>query len=185
MIKNIFIAALFLVCANIANAQSNFFTKTGTVSFLSKTPLENIQGINKKSRCILNTDTGQIDIALLQKAFEFEKALLMEHYNENYVESDKFPKATFKGKIENLSAINFKKDGIYNANISGDLTMHGVTKNVVTPAVFTVKNGNLSAHALFSILLADYKIAIPAAVKDKISSDIKITVDVNLEPSAK
>ncbi len=185
MIKNIFIAALFVVCANIASAQSKFFTKTGTVSFLSKTPLENIDGINKKVTCIVNMETGQIDIALLQKAFEFKKALLMEHYNENYVESDKFPKATFKGKIENPGSINVSKDGTYPVNIVGDMTMHGVTKNMKAPAVFTVKNGKLSAHSDFVLLLADYNIAIPSAVKDKISPDIKIVADVNLEPIVK
>lgn len=185
MPKNIFIIAIMAFSATIATAQSKYFTKTGTVTFISNTPLETIDAINKKSTCIVNTENGQIDIALLQKAFEFKKALLQEHYNENYVESDKYPKATFKGKIENLSTIDFKKDGVYNAIIIGDMTMHGVTKNMKTNGTFTVKDGKISANSVFSILLADYNISIPSAVKDKISKEIRITVDMNLDPLAK
>lgn len=184
MSKFLFVVAVLFAAINSVSAQTKYFSKSGTVSFFSKTSMENIDAVNKKATAILNTETGAMDFAILMKAFEFKKALMQEHFNENYVESDKFPKATFKGKIENLSAINFKKDGTYNAIISGDMTIHGVTKKVKTNGTFTVKGGKISGSSVFNLLLADYNITIPAAVKDKIAPEIKITVDVNYEPLA-
>ena len=121
-----------------------------------------------------------MEFGVLIKAFEFEKALMQEHFNENYMESDKYPKSTFVGKIDNLSEVKFEKDGVYTAKISGDLTIHGVTKKVNTTGTFTVKSGAVKGDATFMVLLEDYKIAIPAVVKDKVSKDIKVVVDVNL-----
>ncbi len=183
MFKNSLSLALFILVVTILPAQK-YFTKTGKVSFFSVAPMENIEAINRKAACVLNTQTGQLEFAILMKAFEFEKALMQEHFNENYVESDKYPKSTFKGKIENLSYINFTKDFTYSAIISGDLTIHGVTKNVKTKGTFTVSNGKIKGNATFTILLSDYNISIPSAVKEKISNEVKITVDVNLEPAA-
>lgn len=182
MIRSILFAAIFIAMSNMALAQSKYSTKTGTISFFSNTGMEDIAATNKKAVCVLNAETGQMEFAVLMNGFEFKKALMQEHFRENYVESVKYPKSTFKGKVENMSAINLKKDGVYNATIVGDLTLHGVTKQVKTTGTFTVKNGKVSANSVFTILLADYKIEIPAAVKDKISPEMKITVDVQLEP---
>ena len=183
MIRNILIIVFIVIGFNIAVAQ-RYFTKTGKISFFSRAPMENIEAVNRKATCVLNAQTGQMDFAVLMKAFEFEKALMQEHFNENYVESDKYPKAIFRGKIENLSTINFQKDFTYNVVISGDLTIHGVTKNVKTKGTFTVNSGKIKANATFTILLSDYKISIPSAVKEKISNEVKIIVDMNLEPAA-
>jgi polyisoprenoid-binding protein YceI len=183
MIKSIIIVAFIILCGNMALAQK-YLTKTGTITFFSEAPLENIQAVNNKVTCALNTQTGAMEFAVLMKAFEFKKALMQEHFNENYVESDKYPKATFKGKIENLSTINFTKDFTYDAIISGELTIHGVTQNVKTKGTFTMSSGKIKGNATFTILLSDYKIAIPSAVKQKISNEVKIVVDINMEPSS-
>ena len=99
-----------------------------------------------------------------------------EHFNENYMESDKYPKAIFKGKINNLSVVNFSADGNYPADISGELTIHGVTKSIKTPATIHVKGGVVSADSKINVKPADYKISIPGVVKDNIAETIEITI---------
>ena len=101
---------------------------------------------------------------------------MQEHFNENYMESDKYPKASFKGNITDLSKIDFTKDGKYGVNVSGDLTMHGVTKKVSAPGTVSVKSGKVAAESKFNLRLADYNISIPALVKDNIAEVIEITV---------
>lgn len=185
MKKIFFILLALLVASNFTNAQSKIFTKTGKISFHSDGNAEKIEALNKKVTCIINTETGQMEFAVLMKAFEFEKALMQEHFNENYVESTKFPKSTFKGNIENISDVNFSKDGTYNAIVKGNLTMHGVTKPVSSNGTITVKGGKVTANSVFNILLSDYKITIPALVKENISNEVKITVNADLAPLTK
>ncbi len=162
-----------------------YFTKDGYISFFSKTNAENIEAHNRKVTSVVDAATGQIQFAVLMKAFEFEKALMQEHFNENYVESDKFPKAEFKGKIVNVSDINFAKDGSYPANVVGDLTLHGITKPATAKGTFAIKGTGVEAKAVFKIVLADYKIAIPSVVKDQIAKEIEIRVNINYKPLAK
>jgi polyisoprenoid-binding protein YceI len=119
------------------------------------------------------------------KSFQFEKALMQEHFNENYVESDKFPNASFAGKVLNIKEVNFGKNGIYNATIEGDLTIKGVTKKVTEKGTFEVKDGKINGKSTFNVLLADYNIKIPNTVANNISKTIQIDVDVNLEQLAK
>ena len=163
-------------------AQDKFFTKNGRITFVSKSPLENIDANHKSVTCVLDTKTGNMQFAVLMKGFEFEKALMQEHFNENYVESHKYPKAEFKGQVVNNSEINYAKDGTYPAKVKGTLTMHGETREVETMGNVVVKSGKLQAGAEFIILLSDYKIEIPKVVKDNVSNTVKITVDCSLEP---
>ncbi|MBK8473229.1 MAG: YceI family protein [Sphingobacteriales bacterium] len=165
-----------------AQAQGKFFTKNGEISFYSKATLERIEAVNKKVTSVLDTESGKLEFSLLMNAFMFEKALMQEHFNENYVESEKFPKSTFKGKVSDISAVNFGKDGSYNVTVSGDLTIHGVTKPVSAKGVIKVAAGKVSAKSTFNIALADYKVQIPAVVKDNISPNIEIRVSMNYQP---
>jgi polyisoprenoid-binding protein YceI len=165
-----------------ATAQDRYFTKTGKIEFTSKAPLEDIEAKNKTVTAVLDKKTGAIQFSLQMKGFEFEKALMQEHFNENYVESNKYPKAEFKGNVVNNSAVNYAKDGTYNVNVKGKLTLHGVTKDVEAPGTVKVNGGKIDATSTFNIQLSDYNISIPSVVKDKISNNIKITVDTKLEP---
>src|SRR5690349_24267702 len=99
------------------HAQSKFFTKSGKILFFSKAPLEDIEAKNKSAVCLIDTQSGAIQFSLLMKGFEFENELMQEHFNEDYVESQKFPKAEFKGQILNNSSINYQKSGIYPAKV--------------------------------------------------------------------
>ena len=170
-----------LAVSALAGAQDKYFTKSGKISFFSKSTLENIEAHNKSVTCVLDTKTGNLQFAVLMKGFEFEKALMQEHFNENYVESHKFPKAEFKGQVTNISEIDAGRDGTYKAKVKGKLTMHGVTRDVETVGTIAVKGGRLEADASFNVLLADYDISIPSVVKDNISKSINITVDCALD----
>jgi len=181
--KSLFvIIAASLISAPSLIAQDKYFTKSGRINFVSKASLENIDGNNKAVTCVLDTKTGNVQFAVLMKSFEFEKALMQEHFNENYVESHKYPKAEFKGQVINNSEINYTKDGVYTANVKGMLTMHGETKEVETVGNVVVKSGKLQADAEFNIFLSDFKIEIPQMVKDNVSNSVKIIVDCSLEP---
>ena len=105
-----------------------------------------------------------------------------EHYNEKYMESDKYPKITFKGKIKDLSKVNFSKDGVYQVIVDGDLSLHGVTKTISEPGTIEVKGSEINAKSNFSVVPEDYKIEIPGLVREKIAKTIPITVDMNYKP---
>ncbi len=179
--KNLLFAIALLAAALPVSAQK-FMTKTGHISFVSKTPLENFEAHNRQVTSILDSQTGDMVFAVLMKSFQFENAFMQEHFNEKYVESDKFPKATFQGKISNLSDVNFKKDGTYKVTVAGNLTMHGVTKPVTSEGTVTVAGGNVSAQSKLSIRLADYNVEIPAPVRQKVSEVVETTVDMSYAP---
>ncbi|MBX7243142.1 MAG: YceI family protein [Bacteroidia bacterium] len=182
--KNLFLSVILItLTVSFALGQTQrYFTKTGNISFFSKMPVENIEAHNRSATCVLDASTGKIEFAVLMKGFEFEKALMQEHFNENYVESSKYPKATFKGTIANPAAVNWKKDGTYSVTVSGDMTIKDRTNKVSAPGTITVKAGKVTAVSTFKLLLADYDIKIPGAVKDKISETIDIKVNVELAP---
>ncbi|HEX6333383.1 MAG TPA: YceI family protein [Flavisolibacter sp.] len=182
MINKVMIAAVLICAATVTQAQDRYFTKSGRIEFFSKAPMEDIEARNKTVAAVLDTKSGALQFSVLMKSFEFEKALMQEHFNENYVESNKFPKAEFKGSITNNGDINYAKDGSYTAKVKGKLTIHGVTRDVETTGTIKVASGKIDASSVFNILLSDYNISIPAIVKDKISNSIKIAVDCKLEP---
>lgn len=154
-----------------------YIARTGKVTFFSSTPLENIEAFNNEAASVIDASTGDFAFQLPIKSFTFEKALMQEHFNENYMESSKYPKSTYVGKITDMSAVDFTKDGKYNVETKGKLTMHGVTKDVTIPATITVKGGEVTANAKFLVNPDDYKIKIPGVVKDKIAKNIEVTVN--------
>jgi polyisoprenoid-binding protein YceI len=160
-----------------------YFTRDGHVSFYSKTDLEDIKADNNQAAVIFNKATGAVDVGILINAFQFKLAKMQEHFNETYMESTKYPKATFKGTLSNLAEIKFATPGVYPAKASGTLTMHGVSKPVtITEGTIEVKGNQLLMKGVFNVNPADYNIAIPAAVKDKIAKSIRIQVDCTLNP---
>ena len=168
-----------LVIFNISvHAQTKLLCKETKITFFSKATLENISAQNNKALSAWDVTNGLLEFSVLIKGFEFEKQLMQDHFNENYMESDKYPKATFKGIIENYETILLTKDNTYKINVTGILTMHGVSKKITLPATITIKNGGISSQANFTILLADYNIKIPSVVAKNISNQITISVTV-------
>jgi len=182
MLKKALIIIVLALYSLFSQAQDKYFTKTGKIEFYSKAPMEDIEAKNKTVAAILDTKTGAVQFSVLMKGFEFPKALMQEHFNENYVESNKFPKSEFKGSITNNTLINYTKDGSYPARVAGKLTIHGITKDVNTTGTVKVDAGKIDLTSVFNILLSDYKIKIPSLVKEKLSNNIQIAVDCRLEP---
>ena len=180
-------AALIIILLTIlfsqAEAQGKFFTKSGKISFFSSTSLENINALNKSTVCLLDSKNGDLQFAVLIKGFEFRKALMQEHFNAaDYMNSNQYPKAEFKGQLTNNTAVNYSVNGTYPVSVKGKLTIHGVSKEVETQGIITVKDGKLLANSTFNVLLADYGVIVPRIYRDNISKSIKITVDCSLEP---
>lgn len=180
MKKLFFLALLVMGTAMTAQAQK-YFTREGKITFTSEAPVERIEATNQSATAVLDAASGRLEFAALIKAFQFEKALMQEHFNENYMESDTYPKATFKGQIENAASINWGKDGSYPVQVSGDLTIHGVTQKLSTAATIKITNGLPSATADFTVAVADYDIEIPAVVADNIAKEVTIQVNVALQ----
>jgi hypothetical protein len=179
--KKTYVILMALLCTQLLPAQDVFITRHGQVSFFSRTPMENIDAVNNEIASMLNTQTGEIGFAVLIKSFHFERALMEEHFNENYMESDKIPKASFKGKINNLPAVDFSKDGTYAVTAGGDMTIHGVTQKITLSGSIVIKAGLPQVLAKFKLVPKDYNIKIPSLVADKIAESMNVSVDCRYE----
>jgi YceI-like domain len=152
-----------------------YTTKNAKAYFISKASMENIDATNNTATLVLDSKTGVLAVSLSVKGFVFEKgAEYQTKFNSHYLESDKFPNASFKGTISNNTDVKYTTDGTYTANITGKLTIHGVSKDVTTKANITVKAGALTAATSFKIKLADYGISVPASASKNISSTVEI-----------
>lgn len=173
--KKIILATLLLAIAGPSFAQK-YMTRTAKVSFNATAPKspEKIVGINNEVGTNIDINTGDIEFKILVKSFKFEREQMQQHFNENYMESGKFPKAEFKGKIINSADITFTKDGTYKATVTGTLTIHGVTQTVTVPGIITITGNEIIANAKFIIKLAEYKVPVDT---DKLSKDAAITVN--------
>jgi len=177
------VALLFLTSLiSLSSFGQRFITKNGHIWFHSEAPLETIEAHNKQVNAALDIKTGDFVFKVLMKSFIFEKALMQEHFNENYVESDKFPNATFKGKVTNMDAVEFSMPGTYDAKIEGELTIHGITQKITADGIFSVKEDKIDGKSKFNVAIADYDISIPGAVAGKIADVVEVNVDVNLKP---
>ncbi len=181
MKKAILVIAVILYAMPAVHAQK-YLTKEGVIDIHSETSLFVIEAKNQKVASILNTEDGEIVVSTLARSFKFKEALVEEHFNENYMESHLFPKAQFKGKIINLSQVNFSKDGTYIVQIAGNLTMHGETNPVKSTGELIIKSGVISASTEFFVSLEQYKIRVEEQYKDRINDKIKLTVRFDLKP---
>jgi len=180
MKRIIFSLAIVVISCSNSNAQK-FYTKNGSISFFSTTSVEDIKADNNQVTALVNTQTGELQFSLLTKGFHFKKALMEEHFNSDYMESDKFPKSTFKGVITDLSKVNFAKDGTYAVAASGDLTIHGVTRKTTANSSITIKDGKISGASKFKITIAEYGISVPKIYQDNIAKTVEITVACNFD----
>jgi len=172
--------SIFLITSTLASAQK-YMTKAGTIKFYSETPIEKIEAVNRQVNSALDFSNGNFVFKVLIRGFEFEKALMQEHFNENYLESDKFPNSTFDGKISNIKDVNLAKEGVYKVVVEGNLSMHGVTNKVKVNGTLEVKGGKVIGVARFNVAPKDYNITIPQAVMPKISEAIQVDVNVTLD----
>lgn len=173
---------LAFTLGKVSFAQEKYYTKTGSISFFSRTPLEDIDAHNRSVTCVLDTKTGNVQFSVLMKGFEFKKALMQEHFNEDYIESDKYPRAEFRGQIINNANIDFSKEGVQQAKVKGQLTIHGQTNEVETDGTVSAKNGKIFISSEFPVTVADYKISIAAFAREKVAKTVNVKVSCMLEP---
>ena len=174
---------LMLVFTSVTLFSQKQLTREAFIKFYSETPVENIEAKTNEASSVIDLSNGEFVCQVLMKSFHFEKALMQEHFNENYVESEKYPKAIFKGKINDWSTFpGLKKDGEIEMTISGSLTVHGIEKPLETKVTLIIKNGKVSMNSKFTVSPSDFEIEIPGAVVDKISKEIEVTFKANYSP---
>jgi hypothetical protein len=156
-----------------------YISEKSFVSFYSHALMEDIKAENKKATSLFNSETGDIAFSITMKDFKFPKSLMQQHFNEKYVESEKFPKGTFQGKVT-----GFKPgvDGTQQVNAQGKLTIHGVTRDIDVPGTIDVQGKKLQMKSKFMVKVADYGIAIPQLVFQNIAEEVEVTVDFSYKP---
>ena len=174
-----FLLAVLFFISPVARSQK-YFTKNGHISFFSKAPLENIKADNNQVINVLNIPTGAVQFSMLIKNFHFAKSLMEVHFNENYMESESYPEASFAGKI--IEDIDFSKPGSYSIRAKGFLFIHGVQQERIIKSELEVKENSIIIHSSFTVLLNDHKILIPKVVSEKLANEIKVEVLAVLLP---
>lgn len=179
MKKLILCLALGLVIFN-AGAQNRYFTKDAKINFNSSSPIEDIIAETNQATTFIDTDKNEVIFSVLTTSFKFRRAKMEEDFNENFMESVKFPKAKFSGKI--ISPIDWKSENPEVVDVKGELSMHGAAKEVTVKATITPGKSKIIATAEFKVSPADFKITIPSVVRDKIAKEVTIKVDAVYTP---
>ena len=176
--KNTFLVCLCLMLTHFCWSQK-YLSRTAELKFdASVANMVEIAAKNKKVSAILDATTGKFAVNALINEFQFKVPLMEEHYNENYMETSKYPNAKFSGQLTNFDASKLSSKGSY--DVEGDLTIHGVTKKVKTKMTLVLAGGKVSANCTFTVHAQDYKIEIPSLVKEKFAENIKVSFDGDL-----
>lgn len=173
-------AVLLFFTASLAKAQDIFICRNAHLSFFSSAPIEDIQAVTEKGVSALNIASNEIFFKVEIQSFQFKKNLMQEHFNEDYMESDKYPFAEFKGKL--VSDPNFTKDGTYPVTVAGTLTIHNVPREYRVPGTITVRGGQVIATADFKVKLADHHIRIPRLLVKNIAEVVDVKVNAAYTP---
>lgn len=180
--KTIVLSLLTLLVFQIASGQGQYMTNEGAISFYSHTPIEDITAINEKVAAVIDLERGVVALIVLMNEFQFEKNLMQIHFNENYVESEKYPKATFSGRILNFREVDLQASGTYEVEVEGEMTIHGITREISTKGSIEVGQNTISAHTKFKLNPEDYGIKIPRVVRKNLAERMEITANLDLQP---
>jgi hypothetical protein len=175
----IILLAVALLLRGVKAQAQTYMTRNGFIGFYSKTPLEDIRAQNNQVYAVIDAGKKNLAFNLLVKGFLFRKELMQTHFNENYVESDKYPKSNFVGAYD--GDLNPDKDGTYHVQVKGQLTLHGITQAIEVPATIEVQNGKLIGKSNFQLKPEDFNIRIPSLVREKIAQliDVRVSVECN------
>lgn len=160
-------------------AQDVLIDKEGVAHFFSEAPLEDIEATNEAVYGAFDLSKGTVAVTMKMKDFHFNKSLMEEHFNENYVESEKYPKATFKGKIVDFETLDFSKTGTINAQADGVLLIHGVERPLKSDVTFNISSGNIEITTKFKVALEDHKVKIPKIVIRNIAEVVDVDASFN------
>ncbi|MDQ6758036.1 MAG: YceI family protein [Bacteroidota bacterium] len=174
------ISLLLFLSSSFKEPLSFFNVSKGNITFSSDAPLELIKAASTELKGILETEKKQFAFSVKVKSFKgFNSDFQKDHFNENYLESEKYPDATFSGKI--IEDVDFTKNNVLTVRAKGTLTVHGVAQERIIKSDMTIKNGIISIRSNFTVLLADHNIPIPKVVHDKLASEIKVEVNSELK----
>ncbi|QKG53662.1 YceI family protein [Hymenobacter sp. BRD67] len=163
-------------------AQGKFMTRGGHISFFSASIMEDIEARNDKVAAVFDLATGQIAFSVPIHEFQFKRTLMQEHFNENYMESEKFPKATFTGQINNAAQVLKQlPTATQTVEAEGNLTMHGVTHKVLVTGTLQVRDGQLVVFAYFNVAPADFSIDIPLLVREHIAKSVSVRINLTCD----
>ena len=182
MTKRYFLLTLICVFALHTAAAQVYLTRNGTIRFFSEAPLENIEAVNRQVMSALNTENGEFVFRLNILSFLFDKALMQEHFNDNFMESHNYPNASFQGTIGGIDDIDFAVPGSYDVVVKGDLTIKDVTRTVEEQGTLIVGDEMITGKAVFVIRLEEYNVSIPRRYVRNIASEIEVFVDIALRP---
>jgi hypothetical protein len=175
-----FIFSFMFAVLSMAAFGQKYLTQSATIRFFSSTPMEDIEAVNNQVSTAINAENGEMVFSMLMTAFTFEKALMQEHFNEKYVESPKFPKAKFKGSIADFATLKLTETPT-EVTVTGDMTIHGVTKPVTIKGTLAKKGDKIIAVSKFMIVPEEYDIKIPGAVRENIAKEIEVTVNATYD----
>lgn len=179
---NKIIILIILVLIGFTGHAQKYVADKSLVTFYSEAPVENISAKNTKSTAMIDVATGQVAFSIPIIDFIFPKHLMQEHFNEKYMETEKFPKATFQGQIINLKS---NEPGQQNVSAKGKLTIHGVTREVEIPGSLEFTNDSrILIKSTFKVLLKDYSIKIPQLFWQNIAEEIEVKVEYTLKPKS-
>ena len=174
------IITLFFVLYYMSSFSQKYISRNGSVQFNASTPLETINPINNYVSSVFNSENGDIVFQMNMISFKFDKALMETHFNEKYVESEKYPKATFIGTIQDWN-FNMLDGNNYNVTVSGNITIHGIEKEIEVKGYIQQNNNNITINSNFSLIISDFNIHIPKLVRNKISKKVNVEVNINLK----
>ena len=175
--RHIIIVMLTVIFSNVTlSAQKIYATKSGQITFDASSPIEKISAINNQVDSKFNPTNGQLVVSALIQSFTFENQLMEDHFNENYMESTKFPKADFKGYITDISKVDFQKNGDYPITADGTLTIHGTGKKVLVTGTLTVQGTEAIIKGQLKAALQDYGIK-GSYIGDKIAKEVNIQIN--------
>lgn len=171
---------LILLIYGIKINSQVYISEKFSLKFFSKAKIENIDATNSKGTALLNTSNGNFAVKATQTDFNFKSSFMQEHYNENYMESEKYPQATFIGKVN--ETIDYTANATHSVSITGKLNMHGVEQPRTITGTIEIKDGKIILNSKFEVKLADHKIKVPKSVIEKIAEVIEVTFFAELIP---
>ena len=180
--KKIILLVASVAITNMMQAQI-YMGKTCVTHFFSKTSMKDIEATSNTAKPVLDAGSGSFQMRIQNTSFKFESSFMQEHFNENYMESEKYPYSTFKGKIN--EKVDYTKDGEYKVTCTGTMDMHGTTQQITTSGTLTVKGGQVTIVSKFKIKPADYKIKVPSLYVKEIAEEIDVDITTLMEPYAK
>jgi polyisoprenoid-binding protein YceI len=179
MKKNIFLFVLFAMSHSLL--AQRFISESSQISFFSSTPLENIEASTNEAKSLFDVSNGQIAFSVPIQSFVFEKSLMRKHFNDSYLESEKYPKATFKGTVSGFNL----NGGKQKVRAKGDLVLHGVPRTITSEGTMEVKNGKITLLTSFPVQLEDHQIKVPKVVFYNIAKEVQVKINILYKPYEK